>query len=445
MAVFHSLRNQSPFVSNIRTILQYYHRQSKIACCLSKSFMSSCINKNGENKLCSTITGFDSLIDKLKTNVEIKDWLTRGDIEIPESSIVKSQDELELRTPGDSYQEFILPLGQNPQEREKFLNIYGFVRVGKILECMDVFAVWVGFNYYKGPTEKPFNLVTACVDSIDFSACQPLSNQDLKLKGFVSWAGKTSLEVTIFLEQQGFTGEWKEISKAVFKLAARSVTGTGGAIINKMNPQTEEEMKYFKQGEINTNTQKTKAQESLMKTAPTGEELEIIHNMFIKTLDSDRATFRVQNKPANTVWMEDTILKNLIICQPQSRNVYNKIFGGFLMRVALELSFASASVHMKSRPVITGIDDIIFRKPVEIGSLLYLSSAIVYTGDQYLQTRVVAENLDPKTGKKVTTNTFHFHFASENNIDQVIPKSYGEYILYINGRRHCPLHLRKDK
>ena len=32
-------------------------------------------------------------------------------------------------------------------------------------------------------------------------------------------------------------------------------------------------------------------------------------------------------KPDNSAWFEDANLKNLIVCQPDNRNIYNKIYG----------------------------------------------------------------------------------------------------------------------
>ena len=46
------------------------------------------------------------------------------------------------------------------------------------------------------------------------------------------------------------------------------------------------------------------------------------------------------------------------------------------MREAFELGWATTCVHTKSRPTIVCMDDINFRKPVEVGSLLYLSSQV---------------------------------------------------------------------
>uniref|UniRef100_A0A914VRK3 HotDog ACOT-type domain-containing protein n=1 Tax=Plectus sambesii TaxID=2011161 RepID=A0A914VRK3_9BILA len=72
--------------------------------------------------------------------------------------------------------------------------------------------------------------------------------------------------------------------------------------------------------------------------------------------------------------MEDSKLKTVIICFPAQRNLYNKIFGGFLMRQAFELAWANCALFSKSRPLILAVDDIMFRKSVEVGSLLFLSS-----------------------------------------------------------------------
>ena len=34
-------------------------------------------------------------------------------------------------------------------------------------------------------------------------------------------------------------------------------------------------------------------------------------------------------------------MKNIQICRPENRNLYNKVFGGFIMRQALELAWAN--------------------------------------------------------------------------------------------------------
>ena len=99
------------------------------------------------------------------------------------------------------------------------------------------------------------------------------------------------------------------------------------------------------------------SQDSLFKNIPFEGEQELIHDFFMKTVDHKAMSFKARIKPDNSVWMEvgksnlcrlvtecvlqDAKLKNLIICQPEHRNKFNKIFGGFIMRQAFELAWAN--------------------------------------------------------------------------------------------------------
>lgn len=333
----------------------------------------------------------------------------------------------------------MLCIGSDLVQREKYLTFYNTVRFGKLLEDLDTLAGWVGFKYFKGPTERaPFSLVTACVDRISLQENSISSTEDIKLTGFISWAGSTSLEITSYIDQfDKESGTWKRLSDAVFVMVARSLKDGSGTFVNPFKAADDQELKFFEQGQLNKVERKRKSEESLFKRAPTSDERNLIHDMFLKSLDPTKSTFSRRVKADNTVWMENTRLKNLLICHPQSRNLYNKIFGGFLMREAFELAWANTCTHIKSRPSVIAMDDVMFRKPVEVGSLLYLSSQIVYTKGSYLQTRVHAEVVDPKTGNVDTTNVFHFHFTSKKEFPDVVPMSYGEYMLHLDGVRHA--------
>ena len=116
---------------------------------------------------------------------------------------VTSQDELETRSMKDSIREAVVPLGDNPGVRDKYLTFYKTVRIGKLLEDMDTLAGLVGYKYYKGPSEyenrAPFALVTASVDKFKLKESFIRSDRNIRMTGFVSYAGKTSLEITIHL------------------------------------------------------------------------------------------------------------------------------------------------------------------------------------------------------------------------------------------------------
>ena len=69
---------------------------------------------------------------------------------------------------------------------------------------------------------------------------------------------------------------------------------------------------------------------------------------------------------------------------------------------------------------------------------------VVYTSERHAQIRVVAEVYNVKRESFEATNTFYFLFSANQSIPQILPKSYGEYILYLDGRRHYEENLRVD-
>ena len=76
----------------------------------------------------------------------------------------------------------------------------------------------------------------------------------------------------------------------------------------------------------------------------------------------------------NTVLMDQTTQSNAMVAQPQARNLHDRIFGGFLMRRAFELAFATAYMFGGDKPRFLEVDDISFDKPVDVGDLLVFKS-----------------------------------------------------------------------
>ncbi len=54
-----------------------------------------------------------------------------------------------------------------------------------------------------------------------------------------------------------------------------------------------------------------------------------------------------------------------------------------------------------------------------------------------IQTRVSAEVLDPASGDLSLTNVFQYTFSTKDGTPpQIIPRTYHESMLYLEGRRH---------
>ncbi|XP_006835634.1 PREDICTED: acyl-coenzyme A thioesterase 9, mitochondrial isoform X2 [Chrysochloris asiatica] len=353
------------------------------------------------------------------------------------SFLAKSQKGLPPRRMQDSYTEVLLPLGSQPELREKYLTVQNTVRFGRLLEDLDSLGVLICYKHCKvqAAQTSPLSIVTALVDKIDMCKKNISPEQDIKFSGHVSWVGKTSMEVKMQMCQLHGV-EYSPVLDATFVMVARDSENKGPAFVNPLLIESQEEQQLFEQGELNKGRRIAFSSTSLLKVAPSAEERTTIHEMFLTTLDSKTISFRSRVLPPNAVWMEDSKLKSLQICHPQERNIFNRIFGGFLMRKAYELGWATACSFGGSRPFVVAVDDIMFQKPVEVGSLLFLSSQVCFTEDKYIQVRVHSEVTSLQSKEHTTTNVFHFTFMSEKEVPLVFPKTYGESMLYLDGQRH---------
>ncbi|CAF0945146.1 unnamed protein product [Brachionus calyciflorus] len=374
---------------------------------------------------------------------------TWGDKVIDKTLLVqhvkRDQSLLKRHRMNESFAEAIIPLGDQAELRNRYGNFQQTVRFGRLLEDLDTMAVHIAYLHNKSQNIlidnrelSPVVIVTALVDRIEIKD-QPIAiDKNIKLSGFTSWVGKSSCEVTMKLEQELAANVWSNVLEAKFLVCARDTNNIAPAVMNPLEIVTPEEKAIYELGEKSKIIRQNEMHSSLFNMPPNNVESVLIHEMFKKTIDMNSGSFKIRVKPENTVWMEDTLLKNVIICFPEQRNLYNKIFGGFLMRQAYELAWTNACLFSKTTPRCSVVDDISFKRPVLIGSLLFLTSEVVYTEGQQIQVKVHAQTVDPKTSHKETSNDFYFKFKipSTNPIAQVMPKTYAESMMYIDGKRH---------
>lgn len=83
----------------------------------------------------------------------------------------------------ESYVEEFLRFKSNPQVKEDYLNYYGGIRIGKILEDLDALAGSI--SYLHCAETSDVIVVTASVDRIDLLTSIP-ADKDLKISGHVS-------------------------------------------------------------------------------------------------------------------------------------------------------------------------------------------------------------------------------------------------------------------
>uniref|UniRef100_A0A914PZX2 HotDog ACOT-type domain-containing protein n=1 Tax=Panagrolaimus davidi TaxID=227884 RepID=A0A914PZX2_9BILA len=321
--------------------------------------------------------------------------------------------------PSASRTSCIIPLKSEPDFQIRYLNASGHprARFGLLLEDLDTFAVWLAFRHNQElgkemgkPAHHPMLIVTASVDKIE------MKNKVIR----------HDLDIII------------DVLTAKFVMVSQDPKTRKSVRNTPLLLETEEDKENFQRGELAKNTRIARESNSLLRTLPTNEEKGILHQLFLKTIKEGSHTFQ-RHLPPNHIWMQDAKLKNSIICFPVKQNLYGKIFGGFIMRAAFETAFANVAIISKSRPHILEVDNIMFKNPVEVGSLLLLNSRVCYSTGNLMQTSVDCSVFDIKTGDAKITNTFQFTFEADEDgeVPTVIPRTYEDGILYLDGRRHA--------
>ncbi|KAI9342668.1 HotDog domain-containing protein [Obelidium mucronatum] len=358
----------------------------------------------------------------------------------------------------DSFVQVFLAFRTDTHLRDEYSSHFGKIRVGKVLEDLDALAGYISYVHCAG-AEKDLALVTASVDRMDLLTNEIPTDRDISLSGHVTYVGKSSMEVTIklvaILPDSGISKEDMESIKYLrTPLPATSLTGelilSAKFIMVSLDPDsgraspapqlilTEADKHLFEQGAQHKSRKQASLQQSLQHTPPTPSELALVHALYIESqqyLEPSPSKL----KPAHVIWMKETRFQNLVLTFPQDRNLHNKIFGGHLMRLAFELGYAVGALFSKRPLQFLALDDITFRKPVEIGAVLDLSAQAVYaTAEGKVVVKVSAHVVRIVEEGRFLSNEFWFTFQTvgpSDTMNRVLPKSYDECMLYLEGKR----------
>ncbi|KAF8154027.1 Thioesterase/thiol ester dehydrase-isomerase [Crassisporium funariophilum] len=355
----------------------------------------------------------------------------------------------------ESYSELVLPFGSSPQLLEQYVNASGGIRTGKIMEHLDSLAGSIAYKHMLGPgvqtlgllQERGFYIVTASVDRLDMmSALNPA--RDLRLSGQVIYTGRSSMEVAVKMESTGMGEPDESILIGRFSMVCRNASTHRAREVNPLTIAMPEERALYTLGEHMKRRRESLALRSLSRVPPSSSEAAELHSFYLQygqgEGDDPDASPGVERE-----WMGDTVLEKCMLMFPQERNVHQKVFGGYLMRLAYELGFTNASMFTRGPVKFLSLDGISFARPVPIGSILRLRSQILHTtsSSQYpiiTHVGVKANVVDVKTGSEQTTNDFRFTWCQElgkesRGLRQVVPKTYKEAMLWLEGRRALEL------
>lgn len=314
--------------------------------------------------------------------------------------------------------------------RDKYLNPWGNVRVGRIVEDLDALAGNIAFRHCSA-THANFDsvmLVTASIDRITM-AHRAKVEHDITLSGKVSWVGSSSMEIQMQARSNWSDEPWLE---ALFTFVARDKNSGRARRINPLQPVTEEEKEAFEDGRrraeyrklLRTQHKDAKLYRSHLEgilTSEASDETAVI------TIEQAAEELYADSKPRlfmpsvamkNRIPVSQTRHSNIFIMQPQQRNTAGRIFGGFLVRRAYELAYATAYVFGGSVPRFREVDEVVFRTPVDVGDLVHFESCVLFTSKSLhknpsIHVEVLASVVNPEATNTHVSNSFNFTFEVE--------------------------------
>lgn len=318
----------------------------------------------------------------------------------------------------------LLPFSSDARLREAYVNTFGDVRFGLVLEELDHVA---GEAAHKHIGRNDLWVVTAAVDRIDLIHPVRIA-QDLRFTAQVNYVGRTSLEVGIDIESR-VEETWLTAAHAFFTMVAVNQNFVPTPI-DPIVPETPEEKQVMEEAKKRKVEYQQSKILSLERHPPTEEESRILHDLNPASKQS-RAV----------IPMSVTRLENTLFMHPQDKNKFGKVFGGYVMRTAYELAWSAAYKFCRERPLIASVDRINFEKPVEIGALVSFQALVSFVGRTSMGVEVVVKVINPKKEEEIVTHSGYFTLICMDQnrkpipAPKVIPQNDEEALKYLEGCR----------
>lgn len=153
---------------------------------------------------------------------------------------------------------------------------------------------------------------------------------------------------------------------ANFTFAARDSKTGKSAKINPILPENINEKLLWQEAEERNKMRKKKKEQKIDNL---GEKENMLNELLLANSDDNNN---------NNILIKDTCLQNSLVCQPEQRNIHGQIFGGYLMRKAFELAYATAYSFVGSPPCFVEVDHVDFLKPVSAYSRSFWSLNFCY-------------------------------------------------------------------
>ena len=345
---------------------------------------------------------------------------------------------------------------------EAYRNPWNAVRVGRVFEDLDSLAGNIAFSHCDDADRntRPQLLVTASVDRVRLMRALKL-DEDVILSGAVAWVGRSSMVIRMeawpaehpdapACEPSAVSGDSAADSatendsatasaprapksayvegsgpslSADFTFVARDAVTNTSAAVNPLVPDCDASRALFAATGARAARKKAASRERLREGVSAPSDLDASRASALAAAKAAfvdaaaRETRAALELPAlaapDAILSDATRTENMFVAQPQQRNLSGRVFGGFLLRRAFELAFATTYVFGGARPRFRSVRDMDFLKPVDVGDLLRFKARVVHVRDACVDVEVECLVTKPEERSAELSNTFLFTFHVE--------------------------------
>uniref|UniRef100_A0A0K0E0T6 HotDog ACOT-type domain-containing protein n=1 Tax=Strongyloides stercoralis TaxID=6248 RepID=A0A0K0E0T6_STRER len=368
-------------------------------------------------------------------------------LENVDEKILKNNKEITIPS---SRCQFRIPLKDSETVRRMYTSIKTNLRIGKIVEDLDMFAVYLTYFYADGNIFKdkslhnqlvvPRAIVTAAIGQLTLNNVLDKNDEDLIFDGFVSYVGKTSAETTIRLYQKQ-NDIFKQLMECRVIMVSKNLLNMNETIkFPPLKIESEKEKKIFDKGEKYVEELKKLINTDITKITRKGlypykmtKEIE----KFINRIDKNNFHLK-ELKPYETT-INSTSQWNTFIAYAQSKNFNGTVFGGLIMRKGIELATITASNFCEDQAYLVSLGNIAFRQPIELGSIIVLSATISFVDEPYIQVRIFYDVSSVNNSfQKYTSNIMQctFRYDGSKKLKKLYLDKINDIVILLDGKLH---------
>lgn len=332
----------------------------------------------------------------------------------------------------------VLPISTDEALRRRFMildeAIQANMRFGLLLEVLDKVAEEAALEYVHR-FHPDARVVTAAIDNIVVRHVTDMS-RDMHFKARINHVGRSSLEVGIRVEQPG--DPIRHIASCYFTMVARSGVGEDAVSVPLPGLDYSEEIEKTRAEKAVSRREEYKQQQALLREPPSREEFETLNRLHA-----------AQDEPGfNGLLTGELKAEAWERMYPEQENVPKKIFGGYLIRRAYELSSICSEQVAPNRPVPAAVNRINFFHPVRMGDKLHFTTRVVYSNDSFICVEANITRISRDRTTKALSNSCLFTFVNVDEqlkhqpVPQVYPTNYGEDARFLAAHRSCQALIR---